>query len=96
MQQHLPFTVLKLTEEYGKEHGNAPLQQHLPFTVLKLMIKPPMNNNNTEGLQQHLPFTVLKRSHKTTTVGIPFGVATAPTVYGMRRRVRGSRGAKRR
>jgi len=46
-------------------------------------------------LQQLLPFTVLKRDSSTEFFG-SFFVATALTVYGMRHRVRGSRGAARR
>ena len=38
LQQHLPFTVLKLAREYAYEASILlrELQQHLPFTVLKL------------------------------------------------------------
>ena len=46
-------------------------------------------------LQQHLPFTVLKRN-STSHISAYNIVATALTVYGMRRRVRDSRGAERR
>ena len=47
------------------------------------------------GLQQYLSITVLKlRLH--TRISEATSVATVPTVYGMRRRGRGSRGAKRR
>ena len=37
LQQHLPFTVLKPTSDYGNsDHPfHLQLQQHLPFTVLK-------------------------------------------------------------
>ena len=38
MQQHLPFTVLKLQTGIAR-NSNLKLQQHLPFTVLKLYIK---------------------------------------------------------
>ena len=37
LQQHLPFTVLKLPQELGIAKLTAKLQQHLPFTVLKLV-----------------------------------------------------------
>ena len=37
MQQHLPFTVLKLNKE-DITMLDFELQQHLPFTVLKLTI----------------------------------------------------------
>ena len=47
--------------------------------------------------QQHLPFTVLKLTDESHFTYLPFLlVATAPIVYGMRRRVRDGRGAKRR
>ena len=47
-------------------------------------------------LQQHLPLVVLKPT-ATNTLSISKGnIAIVPTVYGMRRRVRDSRGAKRR
>ena len=47
-------------------------------------------------LQQYLPFTVLKLAANQTTAPGTIAVATALTVYGMRRRGRDSRGAKRR
>ena len=47
-------------------------------------------------LQQYLPFTVLKPINSMNITITLFIVATVFTVYGMRRRVRGSRGAKRR
>ena len=48
-------------------------------------------------LQQPLPFTVLKQSRfDTKGFLLLVFVATALTVYGMRRRVRDGRGAKRR
>ena len=62
LQQHLPFTVLKLPYLTILLHDlQLPvLQQHLPFTVLK-----PRRNfpciKIQNGLQQHLPFTVLKQ-----------------------------------
>ena len=36
LQQHLPFTVLKLSNFNSMMHSM--LQQHLPFTVLKLVV----------------------------------------------------------
>ena len=55
------------------------------------------SNSSPNTLQQHLPFTVLKRLVDCFAflIGIAW-VATVLTVYGMRRRVRGSRGVKRR
>ena len=48
-------------------------------------------------LQQYLPLAVLKRQHELRHLfRIQCVVATVPTACGMRRRVRGSRGAKRR
>ena len=47
--------------------------------------------------QQHLPFTVLKHNiNSLWHIRAICLVAIVPTVYGMRRRVRDSRGAKRR
>ena len=41
LQQHLPFTVLKLNIHAPDKHvSNIMLQQHLPFTVLKLSMPP--------------------------------------------------------
>ena len=37
LQQHLPFTVLKLVSAETMWAGTCRLQQHLPFTVLKLI-----------------------------------------------------------
>ena len=45
-------------------------------------------------LQQSLPFTVLKRNDFRGVIEDLHEVVTAPTVYGMRRRGRGSRGAR--
>ena len=83
LQQHLPFTVLKLRRIYiHLIFPSNTLQQHLPFTVLKLN-----NSMNTRchsvRLQQHLPFTVLKLLvGKFFAANFTF-VATAPTVYGI-------------
>ncbi|MDU1131108.1 MAG: hypothetical protein E7A19_09625 [Veillonella sp.] len=70
------------------------LEQCLPFTVLKRIRLYYFTNHIP--LQQHLPFTVLKRIVVKEIKSTRISVATAPTVYGMRRRVRDSRGAKRR
>ena len=71
-------------------HG---LQQYLSITVLKR--NSCAYRSISIELQQYLPFTVLKlRLH--TRISEATSVATVPTVYGMRRRGRGSRGAKRR
>ena len=83
LQQHLPFTVLKLYSHTlcspsGSRVATAP-------TVYGIETK----NSFFSGpaiaimLQQHLPFTVLKRY---TTCNINTNrsiVATAPTVYGI-------------
>ena len=71
------------------------LQQSLPFTVLKQLIDQEARKNGIE-LQQSLPFTVLKQAIISFHRFICAIVATALTVYGMRRRVRGSRGVNRR
>ena len=59
LQQHLPFTVLKLSQEMILTNLFA-LQQHLPFTVLKLDLETLVIEEKESTLQQHLPFTVLK------------------------------------
>ena len=63
LQQHLPFTVLKL---FGFRKLGAcrllALQQHLPFTVLKHSTELLISDPPLLTLQQHLPFTVLKRT----------------------------------
>ena len=72
------------------------LQQCLPFTVLKHTIILLLRCQYT-SLQQCLPFTVLKPVLLVGEIkSFLSGVATVLTVYGMRRRVRDSRGAKRR
>ena len=59
LQQHLPFTVLKLTHHLSPRAIHLfRLQQHLPFTVLKP--KKACFQASMDLLQQHLPFTVLK------------------------------------
>ena len=61
LQQHLPFTVLKLTEAAIIINISLlMLQQHLPFTVLKPDKKLFNLLKACIALQQHLPFTVLK------------------------------------
>ena len=63
LQQHLPFTVLKLVFSVDNFHDDILLQQHLPFTVLKQYMRHNHNEINIveHVLQQHLPFTVLKQ-----------------------------------
>ena len=73
------------------------LQQPLPFTVLKRHNLQDFLFCSLLLLQQPLPFTVLKQSRfDTKGFLLLVFVATALTVYGMRRRVRDGRGAKRR
>ena len=74
---------------------NLELQQYLPFTVLKLIWAARIPSDCLL-LQQYLLFTVLKLLMLVFGYLISYKVATVLTVYGMRRRVRGSRGAKRR
>ena len=47
LQQHLPFTVLKLAPNVTIAVANTKLQQHLPFTVLKL--KPDTNTDSMKS-----------------------------------------------
>ena len=46
LQQHLPFTVLKLHERIQTATTPSSLQQHLPFTVLKLIAVVAVKNHN--------------------------------------------------
>ena len=56
----------------------------------------PIPSKNNCWLQQYLPLAVLKHQFIIVSPLICANVATVPTVYGMRRRVRDGRGAKRR
>ena len=87
-------------------------QQYLPFMVCAVECEtveaqsddevrtsqvPERREGKTKVIkQQCLPFTVLKLWDSFHSVFVCYCVAIAPTVYGMRRRVRDSRGAKRR
>ena len=84
LQQHLPFTVLKLRyHKFLIKELVFTLQQHLPFTVLKLE-KKYLKKLKQNLLQQHLPFTVLKLfSSVFSSFNRFFCVATALTVYGI-------------
>ena len=97
LQQYLPFTVLKLSHlVVSVVVSFFELQQYLPFTVLKRFNTAKYAIYSIAVLQQYLPFTVLKRSSISLFTWEWLLVATAPTVHGMRRRVRDSRGTKRR
>ena len=88
------------------------LQQHLPFTVyaegceiaekqsddeVRTSQVPERREGKTKVIkQQHLPPAVLKLVYSSSIFTVYYWGATIPTVYGMRRRVRDSRGAKRR
>ena len=96
LQQYLPFTVLKQFGRFAVSELFTALQQYLPFTVLKLSHLVVSVVVSFFELQQYLPFTVLKRSSISLFTWEWLLVATAPTVHGMRRRVRDSRGTKRR
>ena len=58
LQQHLPFTVLKLIPLREGILYLQPLQQHLPFTVLKRVKVYDFCFKHFTWLRQHLPFTV--------------------------------------
>ena len=84
LQQHLPFTVLKLTEAAIIINISLlMLQQHLPFTVLKPDKKLFNLLKACIALQQHLPFTVLKPMVRDIIRNEQEKVATAPTVHGI-------------
>ena len=93
LQQYLPLAVLKLMRLLFLILLRT-LQQYLPFTVLK-PFEHIRDFDHHVQLQQYLPFTVLKPNYFINEKHIIL-VATVLTVCGMRRRVRGSRGAKRR
>ena len=82
LQQHLPFTVLKLQAMNSIIIEIMELQQHLPFTVLKQNFSA-LRILSSTTLQQHLPFTVLKRVKIFPKFCSGFPVATTPTVYGI-------------
>ena len=73
----------------------SPLQQYLPLAVLKLN-KFWILSWFVTMLQQYLPLAVLKLNIQPIKPLRCLLVATVPTACGMRRRVRGSRGVKRR
>ena len=88
LQQYLPFTVCaegcETAEEQSDDEGRTSQVPEQSEGKTKMM------------KQQPLPFTVLKQAIISFHRFICAIVATALTVYGMRRRVRGSRGVNRR
>ena len=89
LQHCLPFKVC--TE--GCETAEEPCDDE----VRTLQVPERSEGKTKEIKQQCLPFTVLKRSRSYDRHTYSHkDVATVPIVYRMRRRVRGSRGAKRR
>ena len=112
LQQYLPFTVCAEGCETAEEQSDDEVrtsqvperregktkvikQQYLPFTVLKL------RTNIREAVNfESCNSTYRLRYWNAVIIGshffIIFLVATSPTACGMRRRVRDSRGAKRR
>ena len=82
LQQHLPFTVLKLINFIIIDHIIfLSLQQHLPFTVLKLQSLPLKQTHHNVataptvyGIETNISLLI---------VSPPVLVATAPTVYGI-------------
>ena len=87
LQQSLPFTVCAAECEVAEEQSDD--EAHT------LQVPEQSEGKTKEIKQQPIPFTVLKHGHLRTLLD-KFLVATALTVYGMRRRVRDSRGARRR
>ena len=82
LQQHLPFTVLKLsTSDSGDYTSHIRLQQHLPFTVLKLF---KLDAAAAKKLVVATAPTVygIETIHHIMNRYL-LRVATAPTVYGI-------------
>ena len=82
LQQHLPFTVLKLTPSIGTLNSSSVATALTVYGI----------ETNTKRfslllvfvvLQQHLPFTVLKLDLLIAPPSILADVATALTVYGI-------------
>ena len=82
LQQHLPFTVLKLIPLREGILYLQPLQQHLPFTVLKLdgveysvtSTGSVATTSTVYGIETIVVLAVSSEYHL---------VATTPTVYGI-------------
>ena len=88
LQQHLPFAVCAAECEVAEERSDD--EAH----TLQV---PEQSEGKTKVIkQQHLPLAVLKPDWIKCCARTSFRVATTPIVYGMRRRGRGSRGARRR
>ena len=88
MQQHLLLAVCAAECETAEEQSDD--------EVYTSQV-PERREGKTKAIkQQYLPFTVLKHPDLECYSEVYYIVATVLTVYGMRRRVRDSRGAKRR
>ena len=86
-QQYLPFTVCAEGCETAEEQSDD---------EVRTSQVPERREGKTKMMkQQHLLFTVLKLQIIDSATHT-FYVATVPTVYGIRRRVRDGRGVKRR
>ena len=83
MQQHLPFTVLKLRIVEG--HQDPPYNVATALTVygIETEIVFEFEDKIYWVLQQHLPFTVLKQNSIAYNITCNHKVATALTVYGI-------------
>ena len=82
MQQHLPFTVLKLLHQ--SKDGSLQTSVATAPTVygIETIVAMIFTISSPLRLQQHLPFTVLKLLN-TEFAKTSINVATAPTVYGI-------------
>ena len=88
LQHYLPFTVCAAECEAAEEQSDD---------EVRTSQVPERSEGKTKVIkQQYLPFTVLKHRNNIVFAFGRFHFSTVFTVYGMRRRVRGSRGAKRR
>ena len=85
LQQHLPFTVLKLVDS---DRSNDSILNYVATTPTVYGIEtieklPAKGFFDIYKLQQHLPFTVLKRAVIVLSMHTVMKVATTPTVYGI-------------
>ena len=88
LQQHLPLAVCAAECEAAEEQSDD---------EVRISQVPEQSEGKTKMMkQQYLPFTVLKHVRRFELLNSSEIVATVLTVHGMRRRVRDSRGAKRR
>ena len=82
MQQHLPFTVLKLSFFINSINNFKIVATALTVYGIETIVMSKRVQGILNELQQHLPFTVLKL-HNIFLLYESYKVATALTVYGI-------------